>query len=511
MAFIESLLQRLGYIKASTFSPPIWLRESADTWPIPDYQLAAHQAELYPRLSWVNISVSTVAQTAAGTRLSIKKRSSEKLDDVENHPFEMLLQHPNPLQSRFELLESTVAHYRLTGNAYWWLNRLNENSPPAEVWMIPPSRMKPVPDGNMGLRGYLFDTGTGRQELPLEPWEVVHFKSFNPVSLYVGLSPIEALATVAIGDLAMQKWNTNHFAKDNAKPQGILAYADNINDTDWAKMKHDMLEQHGGTKRRLMMMRNVGKGGVEWVATNVSQKDMEFLAGRTFNKEEIFSVFAPGLASMLAVNATEANSRTGKATLMDMVVYPALSAMAEKITNDVLPAYGEDLVAEFDDVRVADRMLELQEQQAFERVHTVAEVREKFYGDQPLGDDRDNLLIAEVGKAALGGEEPEPTPPALMPFAGQQDEEHVPPGDGDEEDSTEEAEEIDAESVKAELKTWQRFATSRMKAGKAMREFQTEHVPPALKASIEGALESAQTVSDVHHIFADAQRWADYP
>ena len=60
------------------------------------------------------------------------------------------------------------------------------------------------------------------------------------------------------------------------------------------------------------MMQNVGPGGMEWIPTGMTQKDMEFILGRVASKEEIFMMFAPGLSSVLAVNATEANSEAGE-------------------------------------------------------------------------------------------------------------------------------------------------------------------------------------------------------
>ena len=63
-----------------------------------------------------------------------------------------------------------------------------------------------------------------------------------------------------------------------------------------------------------------------------------------------------------------------------------------------------------------------------------------------------------------------------------------------------------------ELRTWERFVIKRVKAGKKpARAFEAEHVPPTLKAAIEGALEAAATPDAVRHIFADAQAWAAYP
>jgi len=405
VGIIDRLAERFGYRKADRVQAD-WLRMSAEQEGdnIPSMGLPRTQLELYQKLSWVQSSVSAVARTAATTAFSVSKLNGEKTEAVENHPFELLLRRPNPLQSRFELLESTVSYHRLTGNAYWWLNRKNENAAPDEIWVIPSYRVKPVPDGKLFIRGYMYETDNG-DELPLEPHEIVHFKSYHPLNPFVGMSPLESLSTIAAGDLAMQKWNTNLFDKDNAKMPGAIAFADPIENDAWEKIKADINAKHGGTKRALMMLRNVGKGGVQWISMAVSQKDMEFLAGRTFNKEEIYSIYAPGLASILAVNATEANAKAGKATFVEMAVWPQLVSIAETITNNVLPAYGDNFIGAFDDIRVADRAMIIAEQTAAGQVQTIDEVRQKFYNLPPLPDDRGARLMSEPmqqSEAAVG-------------------------------------------------------------------------------------------------------------
>jgi len=414
MGLLDRLVRRLGYEPINYYAltprggagasksvpltdPPAFLRAEAvaEQYSIPDRSLPEAQLELYQRLTWVQIAVSTVASIGATTAFNVMALQGEDTADLPNHPFELLLRRPNPLHSRAEFLEGTLAYYALTGNAYWWLNIVGGK--PAELWLLPPHKVKPVPDGRMFLRGYLYDAGEG-DPIPLELSEVVHFRRFHPLNSFVGLSPIEALAVVATGDMAAQKWNTNFFNKDNAKIPGILSFADPIPDPDWERMKDGVREQYGGTKRNLMMLRGAGTGGVQWLATSMSQADMQFLDGRTFTKEEIFAIYAPGLSSMLAVNATEANSVSGKRTFIEYGVWPHLVRIAEKITNDLLPLYGSNLVGEFEDIRVTDKQLELAEISAYSQTHTVDEVRSRYYQDEPLGDDRGNLLVTEVGK-----------------------------------------------------------------------------------------------------------------
>ncbi|MBI1296674.1 phage portal protein [bacterium] len=483
MNWIDRIASALGYMKAPpVYNAPEWLRATgeAQRWEadVDKLALADAQSELYLRLSWVHTAVSRVAQAAAVAQFNVMQLEGEETQDIPNHLFERLLVRPNPLMSRFELLEATFSFYQLTGNAYWWLNRTSAKRAPLEIWVIPSHRIRPVPDGRLFIRGYLYDPGNGT-EIPLDPWQVVHFKRFHPLNPFLGLSPIEALATVATGDMAMQKWNTNFFDKDNAKPQGALAFADPIVDGKWEQMKKDVREQHGGTRRSLMMLRNAGQGGVSWVNMAMSQKDMEFLQARQFNKEEIFSIFAPGLSSLLAINSTEANSKTGENTFARMAVWPLLVATAEKITNDVLPAYGNDLVGEFEDIRESDKALELQEQEAFSRFHTIDEVRARFYNADPIGDFRGSLLATEVVNGAVKDPaDVQEVPPAFMGSSEQDDLAQEPSV----ETETEE-EEDDTETLKAEeIKAFKRWCAKREQPDVA--KFETELLTEAEKASL---------------------------
>lgn len=396
-----SIAQRIQALKATPAPrPPSWLRAGADNerYNLPDLAASEAQALLYTKLAWLQIAVAALAQHAATTALQVQQRKGEGLAQIVNHPFELLLQRPNPMQSRFELLEATFSWRKVAGNCYWWLNRSGPGVAPSEIWIVPAHQIEPVPDGQLFIRGYRYDSGMG-QQIPLEPWEIVHFKAWNPLNKYVGLSLVQSIAMDAQADIAAARYAANFYAKDNAKAAGILAFADAIDNDRWARLKADWSEQHGGTQqKRMMLLRNVGAGGVQWIRTQLSQAETEYLQQRTFTKEEIFNLVAPGLASILAVNATEANSTAGKDTFLSMAVYPQQVAVAEKITNDLLPSYGDDLVASFDDVRRADTEIELKQRLAYERSHTIDEVRARYDGDGPIGDARGALLPGEVGR-----------------------------------------------------------------------------------------------------------------
>lgn len=412
MTFLDAIRQRaqVGFAKAAPAPPPGRLTASAsyEKGKLPDLSTAEKQANLYANLAWIQIAIGKVAEAVATAAFEVRERTSGELRAVKNHPFELLLAQPNDDQSDFDLIEAIVSWRQITGNCYLWLNRIAADMEPAEMLIIFSNQIEPVPDGRMGVQGYVYDDGEGGK-IPLEPWEIVHFKTFNPLSRYVGLSAVQALALDAIGDIAAQKYNTGFYAQDDARPDGILAFADPIGQTAWEQLKEDWKEQHSGPKRkRMAMLRNVGKGGVEWIQTQLNRAEIQYLEQRVFTKEEIYARFAPGLASILAVNATEANSTAGKDTFLSMAVHPLTIALAKTITSKIIrPVYGDRYVGVFEDVRRVDTQIELQVQAEYSKTHTVDEVRAKYYQDTPLGDERGSLLPSEIGTGLTDARAPE--------------------------------------------------------------------------------------------------------
>ncbi len=369
----------------------------------PDPALYANQARLMQQLSWVYSAISLVSQSAASlAQFQVMQLRAETKKPIVNHEFEQLLRAPNRYQfdSQFDFFEALFGFLKLSGNCYLYLNALSPTLPPAEIYILRPDRVMVVPDRQTFVRGYVFNVDGA--ELVFERDEIVHIKAWHPLNDWYGLTAIEALSLAAETDLKEAGWNKNFFDKQFAKPQGALAYADMINDSDWDKLKVESKEEYGGTQRRLMMLRGAGKGGVQWLQMGLSQKDMEFITGRQFNKEEIYQGLAPGLLQMLDKNSTEANSIAGEKVYREYTLYPLLKRVQEKFTAKILPRYGDasadgsGLVGEFEEIRARDRVLDMQERQAYERVHTVAEVRSKYDNDGPLGDERDDLLVAQA-------------------------------------------------------------------------------------------------------------------
>jgi len=475
---------------------PKFLLETADVekWNLPNPAVYENQADLFRKLSWVLQAVDITASAAALTPLSVKRIvSGVEPKKIPHHEFEMLLLHPNPLDSRYEFLYGTISMMMLTGNAYWYLSCDSENEPPSELWLIPSHMIEPIPDGRMYIRGYKYNPGNGT-EIFLEKWQICHFRRFNPFSRFVGLSAIESIAMTSQMDLAMQEWNTKFFGEYNARLPGILTFEQMIADTTWDDIKKNTRE--ASKKRELLMLRGVGQGAVQWMQNAVSQKEMEFLNGRMFNRDEIWNTLAPGMVSMLSENATEANSRTGAAVFNERTIYPKHILISQKVTNEILPRYGgRPLLCEFDDIRVVDRQLQMDEQRLYSESHTIAEIRKKYYNEEPLGDERDELFPSQVTASAVQ--------PADAEFNNDELERNTNEQKITDEEKEKEKQAQATKAVLDELGRWERKALRLI--GKKT-EFISDTIPEYIVKYVEKRLPGCLSETAVKAVFDTARR-----
>lgn len=392
-------------LKAELTKASRWLLSTAEAeqYAMPDTSLYSAQDEMYRRSSWVMSAAENVAKVAVPIPFNVKRKISEEERDIPNHPFELLLNAPNELDSRYEFLTATIIARIVNGNSYWWLNKPSKNEPPAEMWFIPPNMIIPVPDGNLYIKGYNYYPGNG-EELLFPPDEIVHFKRYNPFSRFIGLSAVESIALVVYGDIEMASWNSRLFRENNGRLPGIITFEQFPQDDVWNKMKNDITD--AAKRRNFLMLRGVGQGGIQWLQNAVSQREMEFLEGRKANRDEIWNALAPGLVSYLSENATEANSRTGESAFERLSVYPVLEDIAQKISNEVLKKlYPGKLIGHFENMIKVDLQMEYERQRLYQDSHTVKEVRREFYGDDPLGDERDELSVEQFLKSNPKAEE----------------------------------------------------------------------------------------------------------
>jgi phage portal protein BeeE len=553
-----ALLDQWGYSKEQGDPrPPAEILRMADgyRWEIPDAYSHEKQAKLYALNTWIRTAIDHTAALGAGAQYSVAKLVDEPGgaddEDIPNHDFERLLRRPNPMQSGREFLRDELSWFKATGNLYLFKNAAGEGATPDELWIIPSTMIVPVPDGNSYIRGYLF-TPPGSEAIPLERWRVMHLKTWNPYNPFVGLSQVQTLALAALADIAQEKFNLEFFDKNAGRFPGILGFKHMIAEPEWKEMIRKRDAEWGGTNRSpLMMLRGVGDT-IQYLPAAASQKEMEFLESQGFTRAKTYGLLAPGLDSVLAINATQANSDAGKATLMELGVWPMLDQLGQKYEAEILPLYGDNLVGAFDEMRPSKLAMNIAEVETEAKFFTVNEIRERRYKAEPmyldesqvaaleedmaqaeennataleqaqaaqppkpakkpafgkadtLGtvmdkdgkprklDPRGFMLVGQIGPATpLPGDASQPpAPPPMPPVA-------PPVADGPDKEAP----------VKAELEAWERFALKH--AGGAKREFEPHAVPLLQAVSIKAALKGESDPAAIREVFADIRAGRD--
>jgi len=127
MALIDRLLDNLGLTtkaRASTRTASI-LRylPGMEGDEGPDYAKVENQQRAYGSSATVFWCVRQKANTASAYDFQVAKRvqGEESVEQIPNHPFEMLLQRPHPHITRQDLFRATFSFLSINGNAYWYL------------------------------------------------------------------------------------------------------------------------------------------------------------------------------------------------------------------------------------------------------------------------------------------------------------------------------------------------------------------------------------------------------
>ena len=446
--------------------------------------------------SWIYTALHFKSNELAAGRLSIVRNETGLEGDavpVKNHPFTRILRRPNQLMGRGLLWQYSQWWLDLSGNAYWFLAPDEDNNL-AEIWPLPANAVNPFPGDKERLVDYYEYTVNGRLwKIPAE--YICHFRYPNPYDYFRGLSPLVAALLPSDADSAMAHWNGAFFGTGNVMPSaiinvssGIPGTADAIDPQDMEAIKESLTSGEYAASARRTVVTNAYDMAVNILGWNA--KDMDFLAGRSFTKDEILNIMGipPG---MLDKNATEANATTGDNVFKEKTLWPLMTTIyAETITSQILERWytpGEE--AAFDDIRPINKMQLLQEAAASTSDMTRMERRARFWNLPPLGDERDNEIpgagptAQPVDPAALGGGFPVPNMQNAAPAPVRSL--------------------VLSKNALADLRRWKDVTIKSIKENSEPRlEFISDHIPFDVRTQVLIGLTHAETPDQVKSIFA---------
>lgn len=313
-----------------------------------DYATLAKEG--FTQNSVVFACIKEIAGAAAGVDwLLYELEPDGSRKKIPAHPLLDLLARPNPLQGKFEFIESAIGYLYVSGNAYLEMvgpPRTTSSSPkppPKEMYALRPDRMKVVPHPVNLVAGYEY--AVGGQKVHLAHDRILHLKLFHPLNDWYGLSPIQ-VAALAIDKLnAGDKWNSA-LLQNSAVPSGALVSKERLTDEQFRRLKKEMQEQVQGIKnaREPLLLEQ----DLDWKELSVNPKDMDWIEGLKFSALQIAQIYNVPPELIGLQSATHQNRKEGRKALYTEVICPALNRLRDQFNTLLTPKFGQNLFLDYD-------------------------------------------------------------------------------------------------------------------------------------------------------------------
>jgi HK97 family phage portal protein len=275
--------------------------------------------------------------------------------EVDHHPLLTLLAKPNPSQGGNGFMESLISYLLLSGNAYIEATAPSP-SPPQELHILRPDRMRVIP-GTHGLaEGYEYQVAGNVRRVCVDPWSgqgpILHLKLFHPLNDWYGLSPLEA----ALKPIDLHNTVAHHnlcLLQNGGRPSGALLVKPHpktgvpLTEAQRQHLRDSLQEIYQGTRNAGQIM--ILEGDFEWKEMGLSPKDMDFVEGKYVAAREIAQIFGvPPMLVGVPGDATFANYREARLHLWEDTILPLLDLVVSQLNLWLSPAFGPHLRLAYD-------------------------------------------------------------------------------------------------------------------------------------------------------------------
>lgn len=286
-----------------------------------DSEQASLSAESSLKLSTVWACVTLLADSISCLPVHLFEKTQEGRETVLSNKGLRCLNNPNSYLSRYDVLHHIMVSVNLWGNAYVQIIR-DHYAVPVKLKLLMPYNVEPYLTDNDVL---MYSVASGGM---VESSDMIHVKGLT-LNGYKGKSPI----TVHAENLLLTKNATDYgakFFKDGGNIEGVFSVPNELSDKSFDRLKSTMQESYYGMKNahRPMLL----ESGMKYDRLNIPLNDAQFLDTRTFQKEEIASIFRvpPHLIGDLTKSSYNTNELMGQ----EYVTY-SLLPWAVKIESEL--------------------------------------------------------------------------------------------------------------------------------------------------------------------------------
>lgn len=301
---------------------------------------------MYGKYLATSNEVYTVANFRARQFGSLRLRAYDsptpEKQEISSGPEVDLLHRVNPFWTFARLLRQTELTMCIWGEAFWAVNK-TASGVPAEIYWMRPDRVKPIPDPDTWLKGFIY-TGSSGQSVAFAADEVIWFRYPNPLDQYAGLSPLAAARLAA--DVASDAMKANRKMQQQGMTLGGFVVPKTHSNQRVAPFSTEQAQDLEKTiGRQFTGSKNAHRWGVlrfdaEFHSMSVSPKDAEFVEGLNLTFRQICRVY--GVPSPLVFDlehATLTNVRELQKVYWEHAGVPEANFYAYDLEEQWLPMF----------------------------------------------------------------------------------------------------------------------------------------------------------------------------
>jgi len=233
-----------------------------------------------------------------------------------------------------QLLRLTYKDILIYGEAFWLIVGAKGGGTPIKAMRLNPRYIDPhISNGVLLDWRYGPVMSDGSETITYELGEIIHFTLDDPNSETAGLSLLESLQNTVASDLFAIKYNEKFF--ENSASSGLILSMKS-SDIGEVKRNREWLDQnYVGTDNAHRPIILEGDIGVNKAGT--TSQEMEFIAGRKLNREEILSALDVDPTKVgIHEHSNRSNAKESDNTFRTETVAPLQSIVEDEISNSFI-------------------------------------------------------------------------------------------------------------------------------------------------------------------------------
>jgi len=332
--------------------------------------------------SWVYACVAKRSMGIAGIDFHLYKMQGQKIVEVFEHPILDLLYKVNPEMTKYNFLQLSIVYRDLLGASPWILEGGDKNGRnPKMMFIARPEFFKVKRSSDGRVTGYTYEIGTYKKDFL--PGEVIFLKNYNPKDPDKGIGIIEAVRMTAENDDYIVQTN-NNLLINGAVPGGYLETEETISKDEIKRLEKKARAKYAGFDNAYKLQ--ILQGGMKFKPNIIPPRDMEFIEGRKFNRDEVAGIFGVPKSLLTFDDVNLASARTGEYQFAKWTLEPMATEIFEQLNEFLLPKFdgGELMWLDFEPMAKEDEELVIRaDESSVNRWKTINEVRDSK-GLEPL-------------------------------------------------------------------------------------------------------------------------------